>query len=289
MPSFVNIPLYLQVAGISQYLSQADQASQTALSGGTLNNNYTRLLRNVRRAVQWAYNLNPNDPSVEVVAIYMYQLCGKYVQQALNIIANLAATPVTISGPSNQSVNVGATAAFSVTVTGTMPYTYQWLANGVVIPGATGSTYFKTNAQLSDNGTVYSVQVTNPVGTVTSNVATLTVSASLVGFWYAGNVDYSAQLMAGNDAVPYNGSFSIVNGQPLVVPFPAGQLLYVAVKYPVSQSVKTRYANPSGGLDQGVVPGLALEVNTFGGNNYIFSNTGAPFGINNSTGQCTFS
>ena len=144
------------------------------------------------------------------------------------------------------------------------------------------------DAQLSNSGSMFSVKVSSAAGSVTSNIATLTVTANLVGYWYAGSTDYSALLEAGTDTVPYNGTFQITSGQPLVVPFPAGQLDYVVVKYPNSQTTKTTYANPAGGLDQGVVPGLALGVNAFGGNNYIFSNTGSPFGINNISGQVTF-
>ncbi len=86
---------------------------------------------------------------------------------------------LSISGqPSSVSVAPGATANFSVTAAGgTAPYTYQWKRNGASISGATSSSYSLTNAQTSDSGAVFSVQVGDAAGgSVTSGNATLTVS-----------------------------------------------------------------------------------------------------------------
>lgn len=288
MAIFVPIPLYLQIAQVSQFLSQADLASQNALNGGAINNNYTRLLRAVRRAVQWAYNQNPTNIATQATAIYMYQLCGKYVGAAQAIINNQAIGLPSLTGPTNQSAIVGGNVTFSVTVSGTGPFAYQWLLSGVPIVGATSSTLPVNNAQLSQNGNVYSVAVTNPKGTVTSNVATLTVTAALVGYLYQGNTDYSIALQGGTDNVAYLGTFSIVTGQPLVVPFPnLGATEYIVVKYPSTEPTKTTYNNPP--IDSSTVPGLALNVATITTWKYIFSQTGSPFGLNNSTGHVTFS
>jgi glucose/arabinose dehydrogenase len=79
--------------------------------------------------------------------------------------------------PQNLTVNVGQTATFSVTVSGTTPFTYQWRRNGTSITGATSSSYSFV-AQASDNGAQFTVVVTNSVGTATSNVATLTVNST---------------------------------------------------------------------------------------------------------------
>lgn len=281
MPVFINIPLYLQIAGISQYLSEADLASQNALTGGTINNSYTRLLRAVRLAVQWAYNTNPNDSTTEPTAIYMYQLCGKYVQSAMNIINNQAANPPIITGPTAQSVNVGGTATFSVSVTGTAPFTYQWFLGGVAIPGATNSTLVISNAQLTQSGGLYSVSATNSAGTVTSNQVTLTVTASLSASYYFGTTDYSSELLANSDVVPYVGTFPITSGQPLSFTWPSGAAnnQFIVVRYPSTESVKTTYSNAP--LNNGLIPSIAFNaVVTFGGFNYIFSRTGNPFSQN---------
>src|SRR5207249_4944196 len=69
---------------------------------------------------------------------------------------------------------VGGTATFTVEASGGDPLTYQWYFNGTPITGATDSTLTIPNVQLSDAGQ-YSVQISNPYGSVTSAFATLDV------------------------------------------------------------------------------------------------------------------
>jgi hypothetical protein len=52
--------------------------------------------------------------------------------------------------------------------------TYQWTRNGVDLPGQTSLSLTLTNLNISDDG-VYRLRVTNPMGTIISNPATLTV------------------------------------------------------------------------------------------------------------------
>jgi archaellum component FlaG (FlaF/FlaG flagellin family) len=84
-------------------------------------------------------------------------------------------TPVITEQPKNRRVNEGQTATFTVTATGDPPLTYQWLKGGVIIDGATESSYTTPATTSADNATRYSVVVTNPGGSVTSNEARLTV------------------------------------------------------------------------------------------------------------------
>src|SRR5579862_6151902 len=86
--------------------------------------------------------------------------------------------PSITSQPANQTVNVGQTATFSVTATGTAPLSYQWQKNQVNISGATSSTYTTPATTSADNGTSFRVIVTNSVSSVTSSAATLTVTAN---------------------------------------------------------------------------------------------------------------
>lgn len=79
------------------------------------------------------------------------------------------------SQPQSVTVNVGAAAQFSVTASGTPAPTYQWQFNGVAIAGATSAILAINNAQTSNAGS-YTVVVSNNLGTVTSNAATLTVN-----------------------------------------------------------------------------------------------------------------
>jgi hypothetical protein len=52
---------------------------------------------------------------------------------------------------------------------------YQWRKNGAEIPGATNSFYITPVTVAADNGSLFSVVVSNGAGSVTSNNATLTV------------------------------------------------------------------------------------------------------------------
>jgi hypothetical protein len=62
-----------------------------------------------------------------------------------------------------------------VEASGSPPLSYQWLKNGVNIPGATNQTLVLPLIQAEDSGSIYTVSVSNALGTVTSSGATLTV------------------------------------------------------------------------------------------------------------------
>lgn len=83
--------------------------------------------------------------------------------------------PVITQQPQPLTVPQGGTATFSVTATGSQ-LSYQWRKGTTNISGATAATYTITNVQPSHEGS-YNVVITNPGGSVTSNNATLTVTA----------------------------------------------------------------------------------------------------------------
>ena len=97
-----------------------------------------------------------------------------------NAISNNATltvqTPPSITAqPVNTTVTVGQIATFNVTAAGTAPLSYQWRKNRVNITGATSSSYTTPATTIADNGSLFSVVVSNSAGSVTSNSATLTV------------------------------------------------------------------------------------------------------------------
>ena len=91
----------------------------------------------------------------------------------------MAALAITTQ-PANQSVIAGQTATFSVVATGTGTLTYQWKKGGTAISGATAASYTTPATTSSESGTQFTVVVTDSTGSVTSNPATLTVTASAV-------------------------------------------------------------------------------------------------------------
>ncbi len=82
--------------------------------------------------------------------------------------------PSVISQPLTQTVTAGAPVTLSVSAGGDPPLKYQWVDGVAAIPGATGS--LLSWPQIgSGNAGNYTVIVSNPWGSTTSAVATLTV------------------------------------------------------------------------------------------------------------------
>ena len=93
------------------------------------------------------------------------------------LAANLfAQAPVITTQPYWQGVIAGQTATFSVKASGDT-LSYQWYKNGSAISGANDSLYITPATVLADNGSLYSVKVSNSYGSDSSNSAKLLVTA----------------------------------------------------------------------------------------------------------------
>ena len=143
---------------------------------------------------QWYFGTNLVDPSVPILdatnssysigsadgsnnGLYSVVITNDYnsvtSRFAVLIVGNVAPQ---LSGPFNQTVIQGNSAAFSATVIIANPYpTFQWQTNGVDVAGATSTNLTLNNVQYAalNNATV-SIIASNPGGIVTNN-ATLTV------------------------------------------------------------------------------------------------------------------
>jgi alpha-tubulin suppressor-like RCC1 family protein len=106
--------------------------------------------------------------------------------------------PIITQHPNNVSTRVGATAVLTVTAEGSAPLTYQWFKGATLLGGKTASSLVLNDLQVSDSG-VYTVEVTNPLGTETSNPATLSVSP--ITHWGEGGLGQGAIPASANDAV----------------------------------------------------------------------------------------
>ena len=82
--------------------------------------------------------------------------------------------------PFSHSVTAGQAATFDVAAVGSGTLTYQWKKNGTAISGATSSAYTTSATTGSDNGSSFIVVVTDSIGSVASNSASLTVTAAPV-------------------------------------------------------------------------------------------------------------
>lgn len=85
---------------------------------------------------------------------------------------------LTISvAPQSQTVMAGRSASFTVVAAGDPPLRYQWTLNGANV-GSNTNSYTRSNCQLSDNGGLVRVNVSNATNSVQSTTATLTVVPS---------------------------------------------------------------------------------------------------------------
>jgi hypothetical protein len=90
------------------------------------------------------------------------------------ILCNSIKPPVITNQPASQIVVNGGTATFSVTAGGSGLLSYQWSFNGMNLFGAISASLALANVSTNNEGN-YQVDITNPWGSVTSSVVTLTV------------------------------------------------------------------------------------------------------------------
>jgi alpha-tubulin suppressor-like RCC1 family protein len=90
---------------------------------------------------------------------------------------SVVGAPAISTPPAAVEVAEGQEARFAVQASG-QGLRYQWLRNGVGLPGADQASYATPPATAADNGAVYSVIVYNGAGLVFSQGATLTLAAA---------------------------------------------------------------------------------------------------------------
>ena len=82
--------------------------------------------------------------------------------------------PLIVVSPTDQTVVAGTDAILHVAAVGATPLYYQWQFNGTNLPGATNASLLLASVQMADAGD-YRVAVSNDLGSVLSETATLTV------------------------------------------------------------------------------------------------------------------
>lgn len=87
-------------------------------------------------------------------------------------------TPLITSQPANYGAIVGGSASFDVTVQSVFDLSYQWLQNGTNLVNATNADLTLNDLDLTYNGDTYQCIITNNYGSVTSLVATLSVTTT---------------------------------------------------------------------------------------------------------------
>lgn len=155
-----------------------------------------------------AENATAQSPSLVLTAAEALE--GEYSLVVTNIVgpgfspaAYLSVNdPVQILAPPQNLVrDPGQPAVFSVTASGTTPLSYQWRKNGVAIPGAESDSLTLPAVTEEDEG-AYDVVVSNAVGPVTAEAATLSVNDPVVivqqpapqGVFQGGSAAFSVQV-----------------------------------------------------------------------------------------------
>lgn len=91
-----------------------------------------------------------------------------------SIVSLTIVDPAVNQQPASRTNIIGDTANFFASAAGVAPLSYQWKHNGTDIPDATTTALNVINAQAADQGS-YQIVVSNPSGSITSAVATLTL------------------------------------------------------------------------------------------------------------------
>ena len=127
---------------------------------------------NSENSVIWTGELNSNTQ----YSVSLWTVSGA-VDYTATIEADLLLAIAT--QPVNQNVTVGQQANFTVEATGGGTLSYQWFVNGSRLVGETGDSITVFSALLAENGDEYSVEVSNDVDSIVSDVAVLTVSETI--------------------------------------------------------------------------------------------------------------
>src|SRR5262249_11357261 len=116
----------------------------------------------------------------EVIVTNLY---GSVTGQQFTVTVSPLSKPAITEDPQSRTLYPGGIARFQVGATGGQLH-FEWRKGGVNVSGANQSFYILGSVVTADSG-FYSVLVTNPLGSITSSVAVLTVATPAPGSFEA--------------------------------------------------------------------------------------------------------
>jgi hypothetical protein len=137
---------------------------------------------------QWRFNEDPilgaTNSTLSLVNVQLEQ-AGDYSVVVANafgtsvssnaVLSVLGLPPTITTQPQDRAIYENRTTSFSVNVSGSSPFQYQWRKNQAPLPEKTNATLTLTSVQFVDAG-LYDVVIANLFGGTTSRLATLTVN-----------------------------------------------------------------------------------------------------------------
>jgi len=110
--------------------------------------------------------------------------------------------PSITTQPLSQTVTPGQAATFAVAASSDVSLSYQWMKNGTPINGATSSTYVTPVTTTAQSGSQFTVVVSTSAGSVTSNVAVLTVNTAGKLTASTTNLSYGKVVIGSSNILP---------------------------------------------------------------------------------------
>ena len=171
-------PKVSAITGLAVSAGQKDTLSITATGNGPFSYQWYRNGVLISGATGSSYSMvAASSDNGAVYTVSVANNGGSVTSAPFVLSVGVVGAPPTITTqPANQTATVGQPASFNVVAAGLSPLSYQWYENGVVISGATSSSYTTPATTLSQSGSSFSVTVTNAIGQTVSNQITMTVA-----------------------------------------------------------------------------------------------------------------
>jgi hypothetical protein len=159
-------------------VNQGNSAMFTVVASGTAPLSYQWRFNGANIAGATASSYTRNNAQTNDAGNYSVVITNSVNSiTSSNAALTVNVPPAITSQPQNITTNLGSDVTFTVAATGTAPLSYFWQFNGSTVPGATATSYTRTNVQPADVG-AYSVIVSNVAGTATSDDAALALTQS---------------------------------------------------------------------------------------------------------------
>ena len=157
----VDIPPSISIQPTNQTVRQGSNAVFTVTAAGTAPLSYRWLFKGTN------FLAGATNASLTLTNVQLTNM-GNYSVVVTNVVGSVTSSnaglmvlmpPVITQQPTNQTVNLGGTVTFSVTVStnSTPPLSYQWYLNSGVLPNATNAVLTLTGVTTNQAGTYWVV------------------------------------------------------------------------------------------------------------------------------------